>query len=319
MNITEQRLLEIIFEEIALMEGFLKPHRGETVPLDDKVIKAILSLTTKKSLNEEMLSEDMKQRIRDLVVKAGDNAEAVVRVAKRLAIPAALVASIWGGAMTGAHLAGGGDSASNQDNVELQVQDNELGFVDVFGSGLDDEKFHGMDRFEKSKALWDQYDLSEPALDEAPVSSSVWIYKYKMVPASQIDADTVLPLAGAKAVDYYNALKDRVDADPMTELPLLKKMVYGNVGKWSGGTGDPAENFKTAEDGSQILPPDWTVAYTLYADLMEEKTIELMDYHIDNPDSRGELYQALGVQDEAGFNKFVQDTMYSIGRPLEVR
>ena len=27
----------------------------------------------------------------------------------------------------------------------------------------------------------------------------------------------------------------------------------------------------TAEDGSQILPPDWTVAYTVYADLMEGK------------------------------------------------
>ena len=319
MQLTEQQLLNIIFEEIALMENFLKPHRGETVPLDDKVIKAILSLTSKKKLNEEMLTEDMKEKIRNLVVKAGDNAEAVTRVAKRLAIPAALVASIWGGGMTGAYLAGSGDSASSQDNIELQVQDDELGFADVFGSGMDDERFHGMDRFEKSNALWGQYDLSEPALDDAPVSSSVWIYKYKMVPASQIDVDTVLPLAGAKAGDYYNALKDRVAKDPMTELPLLKNMVYGNVGKWSGGTGNPNQNFKVAEDGSQILPPDWTVAYTLYADLMEEKTIELMDYHIDNPEGRGELYQALGVQDEAGFNKFVQDTMYKIGRPLEVR
>ena len=65
MQFTEQQLLNIIFEEIILMEGFLKPHRNETVPLDDKVIKAILSLTSKKKLNEEMLTEDMKQRIRD--------------------------------------------------------------------------------------------------------------------------------------------------------------------------------------------------------------------------------------------------------------
>ena len=181
MNLTEQQLLNIIFEEIVLMENFLKPHRAETVPLDDKVIKAILSLTSNKKLNEEMLSEDVKEKIRNLVVKAGDSAEAVTRVAKRLALPVALVASIWGGAMTGAHIAGSGDSAPNQDNTELQVQDDELGFADVFGSGIDDEKFHGMDRFEKSKALWGQYDLSEPALDEAPVSSSVWIYKYKMI------------------------------------------------------------------------------------------------------------------------------------------
>ncbi len=316
MQLTEQQLLNIIFEEIVLMENFLKPHRSETIPLDDKVIKAILALTSKKKLNEEMLTEDMKEKIRNLVVKAGDNAEAVTRVAKRLALPIALVASIWGGGMTGAYLAGG-DSASDQDNIELQVQDDELGSADVYGSAYEGEQFAGMSNKDKIKAAWTQYDLSDAALDKAPVSSSVWIYKFKMVPVDQINNDTVLPLAGAKAIDYYNYLKAQVEADPMTELPLLKKMVYGDVGKWSGGVG--GGDFKVAEDGSQILPPDWTVAYTVYADLMEEKTLDLVDYHIDNPEGRGALYQALGVQDEAGFNKFVQDAMFKIGRPLEAR
>ena len=74
-----------------------------------------------------------------------------------------------------------------------------------------------------------------------------------------------------------------------------------------------------AEDGSQILPPDWTVAYTVYADLMEEKTLDLVDYHIDNPEDRQALYQQLGVEGEVGFNKFIEDTMFKIGRPLERR
>jgi len=318
MKITEQRLRQIVVEEMYLIESFLKPHKGETVPLDDKVIKAILSLTSKKKLNEEMLTEDMKQRIRSLVDKLGGGSDAIKRVATRLGLTGALVASIVAGGATGAYLADK-DSVDSGDGIELQTQDDGTSFADVFGSGMDAEKFHGMDRFEKSKALWSQYDLSEAALVDAPVSSSVWSFKYKMVPSNQIDVDSVLPLAGAKAGDYYNALKDRVEQDPMTELPLLKNMVYGDVGKWSGGTGDPDQNFKASEDGSQILPPDWTVAYTLYADLMEEKTKALMDYHIDSPDSRGELYQALGVQDEAGFNKFIQDTMYRIGRPIEVQ
>ena len=319
MQLTEQQLLNIIFEEITLMENFLKPHRGETVPLDDKVIKAILALTSKKKLNEEMLTEDVKEKIRNLVVKAGDNAEAVVRVAKRLAIPAALVASIWGGGMTGAYLAGGGDSAANQDNIELQVQDDDAFRVqDIAGTYYDQEQFSGMSNQEKIDNAWSNYDISAGGLDKAPVSSTVWIYKYKMIPADQIGTDTPLPLMGTTAGTYYKFLKDRVEANPMVELPLLKNLVYGDVGKWAGGVGGKG-NFKVAEDGSQILPPDWTVAYTVYADLMEEKTISLMDYHIDNPEGRGELYQALGVQDEAGFNKFIQDTMYKIGRPLQTR
>ena len=68
------------------MEGFLKPHRGETVPLDDKVIKAILSVNSKNKLNENMLTEDMKERIRDLVDKLGGGADAIKRVAQRLSL-----------------------------------------------------------------------------------------------------------------------------------------------------------------------------------------------------------------------------------------
>ena len=284
MNITEQKLLEIIIEEVSLMENFLQASRGEeTVPLDDKVIKAILSFSSKDKLNEHMLTEGMKEKIRDLVVKAGDNAEAVTRVAKRLALPAALVMSIWGGAMTGKYIAGG-DSVSGGDDIELSMQDDEqsdeTGISKVAGSAYDAEQFSGMDNNEKLEAAWQQFDLSSGALDVAPVSSSVWIYKYAMVPVDQIDNNTILPLIGASAADYYNFLKQRVEADPMTELPLLKNMVYGNVGKWSGGTGADNQNFKVAEDGSQILPPDWTVAFTVYGDIMEEKTIELVDYHI---------------------------------------
>ena len=326
MQLTEQQFLNIILEEITLMENFLDPVKNDTIPLSDDVIKAIVSLTRKNNLKEqeeEQVSDDMKKRIRNLVYKFGDDADAVVNVAKKLAVPATFIASIVGGGLAGAFLAGGpevGDSVADQDVPELQVQDaEELGFTDVFGSGLDDEKFHGMDRFEVSNELWNQYDLNITSLDNAPVSSSVWIYKYKMVAPEDISPNDVLPLSGAEAQDYYNALKNRVDKDPMVELPLLKKMVYGNVGKWSGGTGNPDQNFRVAEDGSQILPPDWTVAYTLYADLMEERTKDLMDYYIDNPDDRQELYQMLGVQDRDEFNKFVQDTMYKIGRPMEVR
>lgn len=323
MQITSARLREIIIEELILMENFLKPHRNdETIPLDDEVIKAILSATSKKSLNEQMLTEDMKERIRNLVDKMGGNADAIKRVAQRLGLATALVASIVGGGMTGAYLASG-DSVSSGDEIELQVQDDdsaadELGFVDIFGSAFKGEQFSGMSNQDKIKAAWSQYDLSDAALVKAPVSSSVWIYKFKMVPANQFSGDTVLPLAGATAQDYYNALRDRVEANPMVELPLLKNLVYGNTGKWSGGVGGKSD-FMMAEDGSQILPPDWTVAYTVYADLMEEKTLDLVDYHIDNPEDREQLYQSLGVEGESGFNKFVEDTMFKIGRPLERR
>lgn len=329
MKITEQRLFEIILEEVEenysaaaganLRAAALTGNRDspKTVPVDDDVIRAIVAATSDKKLNEEMLTEDMKQRIRDLVDKLGGGADSIKRVAKRLGLATALVASIVAGGATGAYLADK-DSVASSDDIELQAQDDdvdELGFGDVFGSAFAGEEFSGMSNQDRIKTAWSQYDLSDAALDEAPVSSSVWIYKFKMVPTDQLTNSTVLPLAGATAGDYYNALKDRVEADPMVELPLLKKLVYGNVGKWSGGVGGKGD-FMTAEDGSQILPPDWTVAYTVYADLMEEKTLDLLDYHNENPEDREALYQQLGVQDESDFNKFISDTMFKIGRPI---
>ena len=318
MSFTEERLFEIILEEIALTEGFLKPHRGETVPVDDKVIKAIVTLTSKKPLNEEVLTEDVKERIRNLVDRLGGGSDAIKRVAKRLAIPVALVASIAAGAGAGAYLAGV-DSAAPQDDIELAVADDASGdklrLGDIAGSAFAGEEFSGMSNAEKIKKAWESYDLSQGGLEAAPVSSPIWIYKFAMVPADKIQANDVLPLAGATAVDYYNFLKDRVEANPMVELPLLKDMVYGNTGKWSGGAGGERD-FMIAEDGSQILPPDWTVAYTVYADLMEDKLLDMLDYHNENAEDREELYQALGVKDMEGFNKFVEDTMFKIGRPL---
>lgn len=319
MSFTEERLFEIILEEIALIESFLKPHRGKTVPVDDKVIKAIVAATSKKPLNEEVLTEDVKERIRNLVDRLGGGSDAIKRVAKRLAIPVALVASIAAGAGAGAYLAGV-DSAAAQDDIELTATDDAGGdkfrLGDLAGSAFAGEEFSGMSNAEKVKKAWESYDLSQNGLEPAPVVSPIWIYKFAMVPADKIQHDDVLPLFGTTAAEYYNYWKNKVEANPMVELPLLKDMVYGDTGKWSGGTGDPNQNFKVAEDGSQILPPDWTVIYTVYADLMEDKLLDMLDYHNENAEDREELYQALGVKDMEGFNKFVEDTMFKIGRPL---
>ena len=74
MKITEQRLFEIILEEVEenysaaaganLRAAALTGNRDspKTVPVDDDVIRAIVAATSDKKLNEEMLTEDMKQR-----------------------------------------------------------------------------------------------------------------------------------------------------------------------------------------------------------------------------------------------------------------
>jgi hypothetical protein len=324
MIITEQRLLDIILEELELMEGFLKPHRTkEVTPISDEDLKAILSLTSNKSLNEAILSDQVKDRIKGLVDKLGGGSDAVKRVAARLALPAALVAGIASGVTVGSYLAGS-DNASSADNIELADQGAEketdsLRMSSIAGSAYDKlEQFSGMSNQEKIAKAWEQFDLSPGAIESAPVTSNVWIYKYSMIPADQIQESTILPLAGATAIDYYNLLIKRVESNPNVELPLLKKMVFGDVGKWAGGVGGK-KDFVKAEDGSQILPPSWTVAHTAYADLVEKNLIQMIDDHDNYPDQRDIIYQGLGVESEAEFYNMIKKLMYSIGRPLEAK
>ena len=335
MQISESRLYEIILEEISEMgysaaggaslraaqlagnrdsdKTFLKKTTNDqTEPVSDKVEKRIFAiLSDPAKLNEDILTEDVKERIRNLVIKSGDSIEAVKDVAKRLALPVALVMSIWGGAMTGKYLAGG-DSVSSGDDIELSQSDDEQKRSDLYGSAYDAEQFHGMSNAEKIDHAWSQYDLER--VERAPVSSQFSVFKYAYVPVDQIQPDSVLPLSGMTADTYYNDLVQTVEANPDVELPLLKKMVFGDVGKWSGGVGGTA-SFEKAADGSDILPPDWTVAHTAYADIMQDKIDSLTDYVADSsPEDRQTIYQQLGVDGDDGFHKFVNDTLFKIGR-----
>ena len=58
------------------------------------------------------------------------------------------------------------------------------------------------------------------------------------------------------------------------------------------------------------------MAYTLYADLMEERLLSILDHHEANPEQRKALYEQIGVSTENGFYKFISEAAYKIGRPL---
>ena len=107
MNITEQRLLEIILEEIKLMEAFLRRQRTKvTDPIDDDEIKDFVRASNlvrmsrlNKRVTNENLNENIKDRIRALVKREGGDENAIKKVSRSLGIPAVLVASMVAGAM----------------------------------------------------------------------------------------------------------------------------------------------------------------------------------------------------------------------------
>lgn len=310
MNITYTRLREIVVEELMLSETvFEGPIHDKTSPVSDKIILAILNALSSK-LNEGMITEDLKDRIRAAVEKLGGDADAIKRVAVKTGVPAVMIASILAGAGAGSQLAARNNAS--QDNIELATQQDDT-FYSFYGSVFDSEEYHGLSNSQKVEKAWEGYQIDRATT--APVSSQIWGLTYTHIPPEQLSDNSILPHSGTTASKYYNEWKKRVLANPQVELPLLKDMVFGDTSKWSGGVGGKSD-FASGPNNSRLLPPDWTVAHTLYADIMEDKIGELYDYHEANPDSRTELYESLGVNGEEAFYKFIGDTMYSIGREL---
>ena len=347
MRISQTRLKQLIHEEIetnilsSIIEeevdkilreksGSLKsPTNNKTRPISDDIMSAVLKVTDKKKVNEapddeekqrklidDFLDDDQKKMIRNAVDKLGGGADAVVKVAKYLGVPLAIISGLVGGVGAGLYMSTPDtDTSTPTEFDQTELVDDTLVPSDMYGTAWADleGEFAGLSNAEKMEKSWSQYDNIDTP--RAPVTSQFHIFKYSHVPPESITDNSILPLSGMHADDYYNYWNQKVESNPSVELPLLKKLVFGDVGKWSGGSGKDA-NFKKADDGSNLLPPDWTVAYTVYADTVEQKMFDLYDaLETASPEEKEQIYDQLpNVNNDAEFDKFMYDTLYSVGR-----
>ena len=347
MQITQTRLKQLIYEEIetSILSSIIKeevdkilrektgslksPTNDKTRPISDDIMSAVLRVTDKKKVNEapddeekqrklidDFLDDDQKKMIRNAVDKLGGGADAVVKVAKYLGVPLAIISGLVGGVGAGLYMSTPDtDTSTPTEFDQTELVDDTLVPSDMYGTAWADleGEFAGLSNAEKMEKSWSQYDNIDTP--RAPVTSQFHIFKYSHVPPESITDNSILPLSGMHADDYYNYWNQKVESNPSVELPLLKKLVFGDVGKWSGGSGKDA-NFKKADDGSNLLPPDWTVAYTVYSDIVEEKMFDLYDaLQTASPEEKEQIYDQLpNVNNDADFDKFMYDTLYSVGR-----
>ena len=121
---------------------------------------------------------------------------------------------------------------------------------------------------------------------------------------------TILPMSLMTAQRYREMIEARVERSPR-ELIYLKDMIFGDTGKWASGTGN--EQFRI-EGNSALLPPEWSIAHEVYANVVEARLRDIEGYVKSNPDAQQEIFQKLGVQDEAQFREFLNDQLFKIGR-----
>ena len=146
------------------------------------------------------------------------------------------------------------------------------------------------------------------------VDGEIKTLTFSYIPTQEMLPDTVLPMSLMTAERYREMLETRLQRRPQ-ELIYLKNMIFGDTGKWASGTGE--EHFRI-EGGHALLPPEWSIAHEVYANAVESRLKELLNY-IETADAEAslEVFQQLGAQNEEQFREFINDQMYKIGRPQQ--
>jgi hypothetical protein len=129
-----------------------------------------------------------------------------------------------------------------------------------------------------------------------------------------IPKDLIMPLSLTTKEHYKAKIVKDVLQGKASNLKDLERYVFGDTGKWTSGSKEKKFRY---HQGAQILPPEWSVAYDLYGDLVEQLVAQAASVLKDPETSqsqREQLYGYLGVSDDASANKALNDLLKRAGR-----
>ncbi len=268
--------------------------------ISDEILAFLFSDEISKLLQDETLNEGLLARAK--------------AIAKKYGIPVALATSILTGAVGGKQFADI-QNARNADAAAEQEAEPDPGSYQYY-RGEKPPGYADLSNRESIEKAWT--DIESLARARAPVSGhaptmidgNVRSLSFAYIPASELSPDTILPMSLMTAADYASMLESRLQEGDK-EVMYLKRMIFGDTGKWASGTGQ--EVWKI-EGNTVLLPPEWTIAHKVYADAVEERLVAVADYVRDNPQHHEEIFQQLGVESDTQFYEWFNDQMFKIAR-----
>lgn len=172
-----------------------------------------------------------------------------------------------------------------------------------------------MPNTEKVNTLWNQIDRLADSnvmpFQRAKVASPVPMVA---VDYNDIPDDLIMPNSLTTKENYKAKVVKTVLKGKASNLRDLERFVFGNTGKWISGSGEDLVRYR---DGKQVLPPEWSVAYDLYGDLVETLVSQAASV-LRDPDTTAEqkkqLYNNLGVSNDKEANAALNTLLYRAGR-----
>ena len=284
--------------------AFLNEEAGPAQEISDEVLALIFSKEIDAILKDSKLHEGMADRAKAL--------------AKKYGLPLAVATSLLAGAVGGKKFADYQNMKAADSEVSSAMTVAQPGTY-AFHRSARPPGYTELSNRDSIEKAWK--DIASLQRSRAPVSGNIptlidgeiKTLTFSYIPTQEMTADTVLPMSLMTAQEYREMLEVRLQRRPQ-ELIYLKNMIFGDTGKWASGTGE--EHFRIEGD-TALLPPEWSIAHEVYANAVENRLTELLDY-IETADAEAslEVFQQLGTQNEEQFHEFVRDQMYKIGRPL---
>lgn len=269
-----------------------------------------------QELSDEVIALLFSDELDDIMSKSGVNEgirDRAKNLAKKYGIPLTVALSLLSGAYAGQKFADF-QNARQPAQVADEPQPGDYayhsakssrppGYSDLSNSESIEQAWADLESLKRERA---------PVSGEAPtlINGQIKILKFAYIPADIIPQEAALPMSQMTAGEYRQMLEARLLRGEQ-EIVYLKGMIFGDTGKWASGSGN--EQFRT-EGNYALLPPEWSIAHEVYANAVEGRVRDILGYVRDNPESRQEIYQQIGVENDDQFHEFMNDQLYKIGR-----
>ena len=234
------------------------------------------SLSDESQLPDEKTDLLFDKQITAMIEKAGILEEGArwdkaKRIARDKGIPIATALALMSTVPAGVVA---GKSIANKHNTELAAQQADQAsaerqaFIDQYGADFGElpAEYDELSNDAITDRAWDEYANRDPIA--APVSGMLTVVSGGNIEGRpfmvyEISPNDIMPLNQISAEDYRAQVQAKLEEDGERGIEYLRNQLFGDTGKWLSGSDN--EMFRMV-DGNPILPPEWSVAYDVYAE-----------------------------------------------------
>ena len=283
------------------------------------------SLSDESQLPDEKTDLLFDKQITAMIEKAGILEEGArwdkaKRIARDKGIPIATALALMSTVPAGVVA---GKSIANKHNTELAAQQADQAsaerqaFIDQYGADFGElpAEYDELSNDAITDRAWDEYANRDPIA--APVSGMLTVVSGGNIEGRpfmvyEILPNDIMPLNQISAEDYRAQVQAKLEEDGERGIEYLRNQLFGDTGKWLSGSDN--EMFRMV-DGNPILPPEWSVAYDVYAEAVVDRVAHIRGVASISPEYSAAVSRAFNLDDTdpQALEAFLQHELWKVG------